>query len=59
MGREEFLKECWSWIDEYSGNIQNQMKKMGVSIDWSKERFTFDDKANKLVENVFVDLYKK
>lgn len=59
LGREEFLKECWKWIDEYSGNIQNQMHKMGASIDWSKERFTFDDKANKLVEDVFIDLYNK
>ncbi len=59
LGREEFLKECWKWIEEYSGNIQNQMRRMGASIDWEKERFTFDEKANKLVENVFVDLYKK
>lgn len=59
LGRDEFLNECWKWIEEYSGNIQNQMRKMGASIDWEKERFTFDEKANKLVESVFVDLYNK
>ena len=59
LGREAFLEECWKWMEKYSGNIQNQMKKMGGSIDWTKERFTFDDKANELVENVFIDLYNK
>ena len=59
LGRDEFLKECWKWIEEFSGNIQNQMRKMGASIDWETERFTFDEKANKLVEGVFVDLYNK
>lgn len=59
LGREKFLEECWKWIDEYSGNIQNQMRKMGASIDWNTERFTLDAWANVLVENVFIDLYKK
>lgn len=59
LGREKFLEECWKWIDEYSGNIQNQMRKMGASIDWNTERFTLDARANVLVENVFIDLYKK
>lgn len=59
LGREKFLEECWKWIDEYSGNIQNQMRKMGASIDWNTERFTLDSRANTLVENVFIDLYKK
>lgn len=59
LGREKFLEECWKWMEEYSGNIQNQMRKMGASLDWSKERFTFDTKANELVENVFIDLYNK
>lgn len=59
IGREEFLKECWKWMEEYSGNIQNQMRKMGASLDWDKERFTFDEKANALVEKVFIDLYNK
>ncbi len=59
LGREKFLSECWKWIDEYGGNIQNQMKKMGASVSWEHERFTLDEKSNKLVEGVFVDLYKK
>lgn len=59
LGREKFLEECWKWIEEYSGNIQNQIRRMGVSIDWEKERFTFDERANELVEAVFIDLYKK
>lgn len=59
LWREKFLEECWKWIDEYSWNIQKQIWKMWASIDWSKERFTFDEKANKLVESVFVDLYNK
>lgn len=59
LGREKFLEECWKWIDEYSGNIQNQMRKMGASIDWNTERFTLDARANTLVESVFIDLYKK
>lgn len=59
LGRDKFLEECWTWINEYSGNIQNQIRKMGASIDWSTERFTFDKKSNELVEKVFVDLYKK
>jgi valyl-tRNA synthetase len=59
LGREKFLDECWKWIDEYGGNIQNQMKKMGASVSWEHERFTLDDKSNKLVEDIFVDLYNK
>ncbi len=59
LGREDFLRECWSWIDTYSGNIQNQVRKMGASVDWTKERFTFDEKSNELVEDIFIDLYNR
>jgi valyl-tRNA synthetase len=59
LGRENFLGECWKWIDEYGGNIQNQMKKMWASVSWEHERFTLDEKSNALVENIFVDLYNK
>lgn len=59
LGREKFLGECWKWMDEYGGNIQNQMKKMWASVSWEHERFTLDDKSNNLVENIFVDLYNK
>jgi valyl-tRNA synthetase len=59
IGRETFLGECWKWIDEYGGNIQNQVKMMGASVNWDMERFTFDTKNNELVEKIFVDLYNK
>lgn len=59
LWREKFLDECWKWIDEYGGNIQNQMKKMWASVSWEHERFTLDDKSNDLVENIFIDLYNK
>ena len=53
------MKECEDWVSEYGGNIQNQMRKMGSTVDWSSERYTFDEKSNKLVENIFIDLYNK
>ncbi len=59
IGREKFLEESWNWMEEYSGNIRSQVRAMGASVDWSKERFTFDAKSNALVEDIFVDLYKK
>lgn len=59
LWREKFLEECWKWIDEYGGNIQNQIKKIWASVDWEKERFTFDSKNNELVEKIFIDLYEK
>jgi valyl-tRNA synthetase len=59
LGREKFLTECWKWIDEYGGNIQNQIKQMGASVNWDMERFTFDSDNNELVEKIFVDLYNK
>ena len=59
LGRTKFLEEVWKWKDEYAANINNQVRKLASSCDWSRERFTFDAPANKLVENTFVDLYKK
>jgi valyl-tRNA synthetase len=59
IGREKFLGECWKWISEYGGNIQQQVKKMGASVNWEMERFTFDEKNNHLVEKIFIDLYNK
>ncbi len=59
MGREAFMKECATWVSEYGGNIQNQMRRVGSSVDWSHERYTFDEKSNALVENTFIDLYNK
>jgi valyl-tRNA synthetase len=59
LGREKFLEACREWVSEYGGNIQNQMGQMGASVSWEHERYTFDDKSNHLVEDVFVDLYNK
>ncbi len=59
LGRDEFLKEAWEWTDEYGGNIRNQLRKLGVSCDWSKERFTLDEGLSEAVEEVFIRLYEK
>ena len=59
LGRDGFLKEAWEWTELYGGNIKNQLKKLGVSCDWSRDRFTLDDNMNKAVEEVFLRLYEK
>jgi len=59
IGREEFLKHCWEWKDQYGGIIIQQLKKLGVSCDWQRERFTMDDDYYREVIKAFVDLYKK
>ena len=59
MGREKFLEYCWEWKEEYGNRIINQLKKLGSSADWSKERFTMDEGCSKAVEEVFVKLYEK
>ncbi|MCR5055150.1 MAG: valine--tRNA ligase [Lachnospiraceae bacterium] len=59
LGREGFLEKCWEWRKEYGGRIINQLKKMGSSADWQRERFTMDSGCNDAVEEVFVRLYKK
>ncbi|CBK75154.1 valyl-tRNA synthetase [Butyrivibrio fibrisolvens 16/4] len=59
LGREGFLEKCWEWKDEYGTRIINQLKKMGSSADWERERFTMDEGCSKAVENVFVKLYKE
>ena len=58
-GRENFLKACWDWTKEYSDNIRNQWAKLGLSVDYSKERFTLDKGLNDAVTKVFVDYYNK
>ncbi len=58
IGREEFLKRAWAWKDEFGGKIENQLKKLGDSCDWSRERFTMDEVCNKAVRKFFVDLYE-
>lgn len=59
LGRDEFLKRAWQWRDDYGRKIVNQVKKMGSSCDWSRERFTMDEGCNQAVTEVFVKLYEK
>lgn len=59
IGREEFLKHAWQWKEEYGGKIINQLKKLGSSADWDRERFTMDEGCSKAVEEVFIKLYEK
>ena len=58
-GREKFLEACWDWTHEYSGNIRDQWAKVGISVDYNKERFTLDEGLNKAVTKVFVDYYNE
>jgi len=58
-GREKFLETCWDWTHEYSGNIRDQWAKVGISVDYNKERFTLDEGLNKAVMQVFVDYYNE
>ena len=57
LGREKFLERAWEWKDEYGGKIINQLKKMGSSADWERERFTMDEGCSKAVEEVFIKLF--
>jgi valyl-tRNA synthetase len=57
LGREAFLEKIWEWKDESGGNITRQLRRLGASIDWSRERFTMDDELSKAVREVFIQLY--
>jgi len=57
MGRENFIRRVWKWREEYGGRIINQLKTMGSSCDWSRERFTMDEGLSRAVREVFVRLY--
>ena len=59
IGREEFLKHAWAWKEEYGGRIINQLKKLGASADWDRERFTMDEGCSKAVQEVFIRLHSK
>ncbi|ATQ42520.1 valine--tRNA ligase [Caulobacter mirabilis] len=59
MGREAFLEKVWQWKAESSGTIQNQLRRLGASVDWSRERFTLDEGLSAAVRKVFVQLYKE
>ena len=58
-GRDKFLKACWDWTNEFGDSIRDQWAALGLSLDYSKERFTLDDDLNKAVTKVFVDYYNK
>ena len=59
VGREKFIELCWKWKQDNGGVIQEQLRKLGASVDWSKERFTLDDGLSLVVRRVFVDLFRK
>jgi valyl-tRNA synthetase len=59
IGREEFLKRVWEWKEKHGGIIIDQLKKLGASCDWTRERFTMDPEYSRCVQRVFVELYKK
>ncbi len=59
LGREKFLEKVWDWKEEYAENIRDQWAKVGISVDYSRERFTLDEGLNEAVNKVFVDLYNK
>ena len=59
LGREGFLEKCWDWRKEYGNRIISQLKKLGSSADWDRERFTMDPGCSKAVEEVFINLYNK
>ena len=59
LGREEFLKRVWAWKDKFGNRIISQLKKLGTSCDWDRERFTMDEGCSKAVREVFVNLYEQ
>ncbi len=59
LGREKFLERTWQWKEEYAGTIEAQLKKLGSSCDWDRERFTMDEGCSKAVEEVFIKLYEE
>lgn len=59
LGREKFLKEAWDWAKTYRKEIANQVRKLGSSCDWSRERFTMDEGVSEAVKETFIRLYKK
>ena len=59
LGREGFLEKVWEWKEEYGGRIIRQLKKLGSSADWDRERFTLDEGCSHAVQEVFIKLYEK
>ena len=59
LGREEFERRVWAWKDEYGGRILQQMRREGLTVDWTRQRFTLDEGLSRAVRRVFVDLYEQ
>ena len=59
LGRERFLERTWAWKEQYGGRITQQLRRLGASCDWSRERFTMDEGCSRAVREVFVELYQK
>ncbi len=59
LGREKFIDKVWEWKEEYASTIREQWGKLGIALDYKKERFTLDDSSNEAVNKIFIDLYKK
>ncbi|HKK32310.1 MAG TPA: valine--tRNA ligase [Desulfomicrobiaceae bacterium] len=59
LGREEFVDQVWDWKEEYGGRILNQIRSLGASVDWTRERFTMDEGLSRAVREVFVQLYEE
>lgn len=59
IGREDFVKKVWDWKEESGGIITEQIRRLGSSLDWTRERFTMDEQLSKVVEKVFIDLYEE
>jgi valyl-tRNA synthetase len=59
LGREEFIKKVWEWKHQYGNRITSQLKSLGASCDWQRERFTMDEGCSKAVREVFVSLYEQ
>ena len=59
LGREKFVEQVWDWKEEYATHIREQWGKLGISVDYSRERFTLDEGLSKAVRKVFVSLYEK
>ena len=59
IGRDAFLERAWNWRREYGGRITKQLRKLGSSCDWSRERFTLDEGCSKAVQKVFIDMYNE
>ncbi len=59
LGREKFIKRVWMWVKEYGGNIENQLRRLGSSCDWTRKRFTLDEGLSEAVKEAFIKLYEK